>query len=123
MTDRKQPRHGLSSCPTAPTLVIESERPERSDRTPPSGAYRYPHGPPLDRWIRFGDWLVRRGLISRADLYCALRRATSEQVRIGDALVDGALLPRAQVEQEASAFQAFQANLRTSSGDRARAER
>jgi hypothetical protein len=124
MSDRGEKRSeasqvGLSACSTSPTLVIEATRPERSDKTPPSGAYRYQPGPPLDRWIRFGDWLVRRGLISRADLYCALRRATSERVRIGDALVAGALLPRAEVEREANAFQSFQRNLRA--GERPRA--
>ena len=118
MSDRGS-RRPDASCPTAPTLVIEATRPERSDKTPPSGLYRYQQGPPLDRWIRFGDWLVRRGLISRADLYSALRRATTEQVRIGDALVDTELLPRAQVEHEASAFQAFQQNLRAG-GERPR---
>ncbi len=124
MSDR-DPKHpdgsrgGLCSCPTVPTLVIEASRPERSDQTPPSGVHRFQQGPPLERWIRFGDWLVRRGLISRADLYSALRRATTAQVRIGDALVEGALLPRAQVEHEASAFQSFQRNLR-SAGERPR---
>lgn len=115
-------RPGLSACSTSPTLVIEATRPERSDKTPPSGAYRYQAGPPLDRWIRFGDWLVRRGLISRADLYCALQRATSKRVRIGDAIVDGALLPRTQVEHEATAFESFQQSLRAT-GDRSRLER
>jgi hypothetical protein len=100
--------------------VIEASRPERSDRTPPSGPYRYHRGPPLDRWIRFGDWLVRRGLISREDLYRALQRAAREQVRIGDALVDGELLPRTQIEQEATAFESFQAGLRGGGCERAR---
>jgi hypothetical protein len=57
--------------------------------------------------IRLGDWLVRRGLISRADLYFALNASFEKQLRLGDALVNGGVLPRSVLEAEARRHQDF----------------
>lgn len=57
--------------------------------------------------LRFGDWLVRRGLIDRSDLLAALICADRQRCRVGDALVALALLDREQIEQEAAAFGTF----------------
>lgn len=57
--------------------------------------------------IRLGDWLVRRGLISRADLYFALNASFEKQLRLGDALVSGGVLPRSVLEAEARRHQDF----------------
>ncbi len=64
--------------------------------------------------LRFGDWLVRRELISRLDLYAALQRLDSllatarpGPCRLGDVLVELGLLDRDCVEQEARSFLAF----------------
>jgi hypothetical protein len=108
MRDGRGPRLGDPNHPNqAPTLIIDGDQPP-SERA----------GPPLDRWIKFGDWLLRRGLISRADLYQALQRAAALRIRIGDALVAEQMMPRTQVEHEASAFAAFQEQLRESAGAR-----
>lgn len=57
--------------------------------------------------LRFGDWLVRRGLIDRHQLYVALNASYIDACRIGDALVSQKVLNRPQLEKEATAFQAF----------------
>jgi hypothetical protein len=59
--------------------------------------------------LRFGDWLVRRGLINRVELFVALNTvyAGSEPLRLGDALVRGRVLPRAVVESEATQHRSF----------------
>jgi hypothetical protein len=57
--------------------------------------------------IRFGDWLVRRGLINRYQLFEALNLAFVERCRIGDALVQRATLGRDLVEREANAHADF----------------
>lgn len=61
------------------------------------------HAPPL----RFGDWLVRRGLIDRRQLFVALNASYIDSCRIGDALVSSKVIARPQVENEATAFQSF----------------
>lgn len=63
-------------------------------------------GEPL---LRFGDWLVRRGLIDRGQRDEALRAATACSCRVGDALVYMAVLERGCVEQEATVHDTFTA--------------
>jgi hypothetical protein len=87
---------------------------ERSDPTPVTAKKPGRGDPtPTEHWIRFGDWLVRRGLISRSDLFCALHRVDSGELRLGDALVAEQVIERAAVEQEAQAFSRFQVFLRS----------
>jgi hypothetical protein len=67
----------------------------------------YPlHGEPI---VRFGEWLVRRGLISRADLFVALHVADRHAWRLGDALVWLDTVDRQRVEREARRFDGFRA--------------
>ncbi len=49
----------------------------------------------------FGEWLVRRGAISRAELFTALDVSFRHGCRLGDALVWLDVMSRGQVEQEA----------------------
>jgi hypothetical protein len=56
---------------------------------------------------RFGEWLVRRGLISRADLFSALSAAHRHRCRLGDALVWLEVLDRGELEAEARRFGSF----------------
>jgi hypothetical protein len=60
-------------------------------------------------YLRFGDWLVRRGLINRVELFVALNTVYggSEMLRLGDALVRSGVLPRAVVESEATQHRSF----------------
>ena len=76
---------------------------------------------PTEHWIRFGDWLVRRGLISRSDLFAALHRVDGG-CRLGDALVVESRMERAAVEREAQAFGRFQVFLRSLRGPEGPAE-
>jgi hypothetical protein len=99
-------------CAAAPTLSIEPSTAARTDHTPRCAAPSTDGGDDQedqDGPLRFGDWLVRRGLISRIHLFCALSRSRKERCRIGDALVALALLDRPRVEEEAAAFVAFSA--------------
>ncbi len=57
--------------------------------------------------IPFGDWLVRRGLIDRRQLFLALSLAHVRSYRIGDAIVALQLLERELIEQEAAAHDTF----------------
>lgn len=59
---------------------------------------------PIDR---LGEWLVRRGLISRVELFTALDAAYRHSCRLGDALVWLDVLDRGRVELEASRFARF----------------
>jgi len=59
--------------------------------------------------IRFGDWMIRRGLITRFQLFVALTTSFSKGCRIGDAVVENNYLGREQVETEAEAHLAFHA--------------
>jgi hypothetical protein len=56
---------------------------------------------------RFGEWLVRRGLISRAELFSALSTAHRHRCRLGDALVWLEVLEREELETEAQRFGSF----------------
>jgi hypothetical protein len=55
----------------------------------------------------FGDWLVRRGLIDRGQLFFALNLAFRVGFRVGDALVCMNALPRLQIEEEAQRHVTF----------------
>jgi len=59
---------------------------------------------PIDR---LGEWLVRRGLISRAELFTALDASFRHNCRLGDALVWLDVLDRGRVELEAGRFARF----------------
>jgi hypothetical protein len=59
--------------------------------------------------IPFGDWLVRRGLINRKQLFNALNLSYRIGFRIGDALVALKVLSRHQVEDEAQRHTVFRA--------------
>jgi len=89
-------------------LRIEPEHPRPLDETP---AYVFAGADlarrPTSEALQFGDWLVRRGLITRVELFAALNRARALCCRIGDALVQMELLERACVEDEAAAFSTF----------------
>jgi hypothetical protein len=102
-------------------LVISIEpdhRPQREDPTPlyiihTDGRSPFPEFDLGERsGLLFGDWLVRRDLISRAQLFHALHLARSTGCRIGDAVVDLSLLERARVEEEACALGTFNAFVR-----------
>jgi hypothetical protein len=96
-------------------VVIES-RQVRADETP-HFAYQpeslLGEGPAEGEWMRFGDWLVRRGLISSGELFLALHDAFICSCRLGDVLVERGTLDRGSVEQEASSFHSFVAFQRT----------
>jgi hypothetical protein len=62
---------------------------------------------PQEPKIPFGDWLVRRGLIDRGQLFAALNLAYQKRFRIGDALVEQGVLSRPEVEDEASRHTTF----------------
>jgi len=49
----------------------------------------------------FGEWLVKRSLINRAELFAALNESFIGRCRIGDAVVRLGLLRRTAVEREA----------------------
>lgn len=92
-------------------LRVERTGPRRRDETP---SYVFscetfpPHADVDDAaQIRFGDWLIRRGLITRVDLFHALERAKTVRCRVGDALVQLCRLDRAQVEEEALSYGTF----------------
>lgn len=59
--------------------------------------------------LRFGNWLVRRGLIDQAQRDHALRAAAVCNCRVGDALVYMAVLDRGCVEEEATDHDTFTA--------------
>ncbi len=61
---------------------------------------------------RFGEWLVRRGAIDRAELFTALDVSFRHGCRLGDAVVWLELLSRSRVEQEARRHQACAARPR-----------
>jgi hypothetical protein len=57
-----------------------------------------------DPAVRLGEWLVRRELINRRDLYVALDLSYQREMRLGDALVSLGVLQRLRVESEAQAL-------------------
>lgn len=57
-----------------------------------------------DPAVRLGEWLVRRELINRRDLYEALDLSYQREMRLGDALVSLGVLQRLRVESEAQAL-------------------
>lgn len=66
--------------------------------------------------VSFGDWLVRRGVISRTQLFLALSQCRTSSCHVDEALVELKLLARKKVEAEARAFDKFLAVL-GASGD------
>lgn len=90
-------------------VMIQTQR-ARADETP-LFIYRPEslggEGPAEGAWMRFGDWLVRRGLISSGQLFSALHDAFICSCRLGDVLVEQGTLGRDAVEQEASSFHSF----------------
>ena len=57
-----------------------------------------------DPAVRLGEWLVRRELINRRDLFVALDLSYQREMRLGDALVSLGVLQRLRVESEAQAL-------------------
>jgi hypothetical protein len=92
----------------SPASRIDGAGPRR-DETPLCVVY--PRGVPLEppSRIRFGDWLVRRRLITSADLFTALHDAFLCSCRVGDVLVMRGVMQRNQVEEEARAYESFSA--------------
>lgn len=88
-------------------MRIEPTRSPASDLTPVCVVVEVQRT--ADHGLRFGEWLVRRGLISPADLFRALLDAERAAARVGDMLVTGGVLPRPRVEEEARAFDTFRA--------------
>jgi hypothetical protein len=70
---------------------------------PPTVAYPLPEG----AIEQLGEWLVRRGLIDRAELFMALDASFRHGCRLGDALIWLELLDRNRLEAEARRFHAF----------------
>lgn len=102
-----------------PTLSL---RPARRVDTPPTERTTSPHERPtreLDclaatpqspsSHARFGEWLVRRGVLTREQLLRALATSHLHDWRIGDAAVVLGLARRARIEAEAERFLALQA--------------
>ena len=92
-------------------LRVERTGPVRRDETP-SYVFSCETFPPHDdhedaTQIRFGDWLLRRGMITRIELFRGLEQAKAHRCRVGDALVALGALGRVQVEEEAAAFSSF----------------
>jgi hypothetical protein len=89
-------------------LRIEPRSLPQGDETPSFVLLQFP-----DRQVaaedpfRFGEWLVRRELITREDLFNGLSLARHRGYRLGDALVNLGLLWRSTVEREALSFATF----------------
>jgi hypothetical protein len=94
----------VCACPAFSVAREEREDPTPLCATPMPVEPREP-----DPNIRFGEWLVRRGLITATDLFAALHDAFVSSFRVGDVLVMRGLMERRQVEEEARAFRAFSA--------------
>jgi hypothetical protein len=98
-------------------LRIEPSRKQRPDVTP---AYVFSPSelePRLrEQQASFGDWLVRRGLVSRTQLFVALSRSRTSCCRVGDALVELKYLARKKVEAEARAFDRYLSLQKASGG-------
>lgn len=56
----------------------------------------------------FGEWLIRRRLLSREQLLRALATGERHEWRVGDAVVVLGFVPRARVEAEARLFELFE---------------
>jgi len=52
----------------------------------------------------FGEWLVRRGVLTRKELQRALALGRRHEWRIGDAVVVLGIVPRVRIEAEARRF-------------------
>jgi hypothetical protein len=107
-----------------PIFIDLSYRSGRTDLTPiftdTSQLMKKEEDEPFTDSLRFGEWLVRRGLISSKDLFAALHDSYQYALRIGDALVDLEVLDRKTIEQEARAHDDFMAFLAKSEGSESR---
>ena len=65
------------------------------------------HRPGFQGITRLGEWLVRRGLISRVELFTALDVTHRHRCRLGDALVWLDILDRGLLEAEVRRFTCF----------------
>jgi hypothetical protein len=59
--------------------------------------------------LQLGDWLVRRRLITRRQLFFVLKRAYRRRFRIGDSVVAMGLLDRQAIEEEVRVLVSFNA--------------
>ena len=55
--------------------------------------------------LRFGEWLVQRGVLTRAELLLALLDSALHDWRVGDAVVVLGLASRRRVEAEVECFE------------------
>jgi hypothetical protein len=92
-------------CAAPVFTVVQQDRDDPTPLCPPPSL----DPPEPDPNIRFGDWLVRRGLITARDLFDVLHDPFLGSRRIGDVLVARGLMQRHQVEEEARAFRTFSA--------------
>ncbi len=97
-----------SARPSQPPLLrVETTSQPRMDETPSFTYSSYRTNPRTESPLRFGEWLVRRELISPWGLFRALSHARSAGLRIGDAIVEQRLLERDQIELEALQHHTF----------------
>ncbi len=59
--------------------------------------------------VRLGEWLVRRGVIDRRELFTALDASFRHRCRLGDALVWLELVERRRLELEVHRFERYRA--------------
>jgi hypothetical protein len=59
--------------------------------------------------LKFGDWLVRRGLIDRSMLFHALSESYKKRCRVGAAIVSLGYVDRDVIEEEARSHSTFRA--------------
>jgi len=90
---------------SSPGPAVESVR--RRDRRP-TRDYDWVVRPGLEQepvQLRFGEWMVRQGLLTRAQLLRALATSHLHDWRVGDAVVVLGIAQREQVETEAGRFE------------------
>ena len=87
----------------APAKRPPTPDPVREPAEAPTRLYQLPRG----RIERLGEWLVRRGLLGRVELFLALDASYRHGCRIGDAVVWLDYLTRTRVEREAASFERF----------------
>jgi hypothetical protein len=80
----------------------------------PTAVYELPEG----SIRRIGEWLVRRGLIDRVQLFTALDASYRHGCRLGDALVWLELVDRGRLEAEVRRYHAFREGSEQRASDR-----
>lgn len=105
-----------SEAPPMKRPTLELRPPRRRAHAAPGPGPEPPDRRPTRRWLcsrgpheetvhpRFGEWLVQRGVLNRADLLRVLATSARHGFRIGDAVVVLRLASRARVEAEAADF-------------------